>query len=60
MHALNYLFRQGSEHRYAYDYETLSAVIRSAGFGLCRKREFDPTLDEPRRRVGTLYVEAHP
>ena len=58
MHNLNFHFRQGSEHKYAYDYETLAAVLAKQGFTSVRRREFDPLLDTLARAVGTLYVEA--
>jgi len=32
MHALNYLFRRGVEHQYAYDYDTLQRMLERAGF----------------------------
>jgi hypothetical protein len=31
MHRLNYLFRQGRKHKYAYDEETLGQLFRTAG-----------------------------
>jgi predicted SAM-dependent methyltransferase len=59
LHQLNYHFRQGAEHKYAWDYETLNSVLAKAGFVRITRREFDPALDDPRRREGTLYVRAH-
>jgi predicted SAM-dependent methyltransferase len=32
MHRLNYVFRQGREHQYAWDYETLERVLAAVGF----------------------------
>ena len=58
MHSINYHFRQGSEHKWAYDYETLAKVLSQAGFSLVEKSEFDPALDSEHRRIGTLYVNA--
>ena len=58
MHNLNYHFRQGAEHKYAYDYETLAVVLEQAGFDSVAKRPFDPKLDTASRREGTLYVDA--
>ncbi len=58
MHNVNFTFRQGTEHVYAYDYETLALTIKQGGFTNCSRREFDPSLDLEKRRIGTLYVEA--
>jgi len=63
MEQINFLFRQNyrcdvHEHRYAYDFATLEALIRQAGFCEVRRRPFDPGLDSEDRRVGTLYVSA--
>lgn len=59
MHQLNYHFRQGDEHKYAYDFETLSKVLRRAGFKNINRRHFDSNRDTESRRIGTLYVDAH-
>jgi predicted SAM-dependent methyltransferase len=58
MHHINYHFRQGLEHKYAYDYETLANILRQAGFSKIEKSEFDPELDSKHRKIGTLYVNA--
>jgi len=58
MEHINYHFRQGREHRYAYDFETLKYVLEKAGFGQVRRRDFDPQLDSRDRELGTLYIEA--
>lgn len=58
MHSLNYHFRQGREHKYAYDFETLAQVLGEAGFVSVVRRPFDPSLDDERRERGTLYVDA--
>lgn len=58
MHQLNYHFRQGREHKYAYDFETLSRILETAGYGCIARRVFDPNLDSAPRRDGTLYVDA--
>jgi predicted SAM-dependent methyltransferase len=58
MHSMNFTFRQGDEHRYAWDAETLLKVLADVGFVDCRERPFDPDLDKEERRIGTLYVEA--
>lgn len=60
---INYLFRQqseqlGVEHKYAYDFETLSRRLVDRGFVKVRRRDFDPALDAEVRRTGTLYCDA--
>ena len=57
MEHINYHFRQGGEHRFAYDFETLKYVLEKAGFIQVRRRDFDPLLDSRDRELGTLYVE---
>ena len=58
MHQVNHAFRQWSEHKYMYDFETLSSVLIKAGFATAEHRNFDPKLDDPLREVGSLYVDA--
>ena len=60
---VNFLFRLNlvyyrHDHRYAYDYEKLAAVLMSVGFVGVRTREFDPATDTEARKWSTLYVEA--
>ena len=47
LHQLNYHFRQGTEHKYAWDFETLASVLAKAGFSNIERK--------PR---GSLYVRA--
>ncbi|HXX14852.1 MAG TPA: hypothetical protein VEJ47_08105 [Candidatus Eremiobacteraceae bacterium] len=54
MHNLNYHFRQGREHKYAYDFETLKQILESAGFISIARRSFVPALDSDARRVDSL------
>lgn len=58
MEHINYHFRQGREHRFAYDFETLKYVLEKTGFIEVRRRNFDHLLDSKDRELGTLYVEA--
>jgi len=61
MHSVNYFFRQDrqhGEHKYAYDFETLAAVLVDCGFVNIRRRDWDPALDLESRREGTLYADA--
>jgi predicted SAM-dependent methyltransferase len=58
MHFLNYVFRQGREHLYAYDEQTLIGIVRRAGFSDVGRSEFSRAVDSEHRRNDTLYVEA--
>jgi predicted SAM-dependent methyltransferase len=53
---VNFHFRQGTQHRMAYDYETLERTLHAAGFINVRRREFNPDTDAAHRQLGTLYV----
>ena len=55
---INYHFRQGTEHRYAYDFETAEKVLRAAGFVEIQERRFDASLDSKHREVGSLFMSA--
>ncbi len=58
MEHINDHFRQGGDHRFAYDEETAIKLLRELGFANPRKREFDPALDSEHRRIGSLFMEA--
>jgi SAM-dependent methyltransferase len=64
MQFMNAIFRQRTEHKYAYDAETLVLVIREAGFVDVVVQQFgvsiDPQMapDSNDRRTESLYVEA--
>ncbi len=58
MHHVNYLFRQGREHKYAYDAETLARVLEGAGFDRIERRAFDPAMDAPNHAIGSLCMTA--
>jgi len=53
---INYHFRQGEEHKYAWDEETLTRSLQRSGFVCIARRPFDATLDSESRRIGTLYM----
>jgi predicted SAM-dependent methyltransferase len=63
MQFMNAIFRQGSQHKYAYDEETLVFVLRQAGFADVLVQQFgvsiDPKMapDTNERRTESLYVE---
>ena len=67
MEHLNYHFRQQDDsrsdghfecHRYAYDEETLAKALRGAGFTRVERRSYDPRMDAPHRRIGSLFMLA--
>jgi len=58
MEHINYHFRQDTQHRFCYDFETLKYVLEKAGFGMIQRRAFDPLLDSAERESSTLYVNA--
>jgi predicted SAM-dependent methyltransferase len=55
---LNYHFRQGEQHKYAWDEETLTRSLQRSGFVNIARRPFDATLDSEPRKTGTLYMRA--
>lgn len=55
---INYHFRIGGNHKFAYDFETLSSHLSQVGFSNIIKSEFIPSIDSPKRASGTLYVTA--
>lgn len=63
MELINEVFRQGTQHRYAYDADTLVMEMRDAGFGRVIHQSFGISeaghlpLDSPLRRSESLYVE---
>jgi predicted SAM-dependent methyltransferase len=58
LHCVNYVFRQGREHKYAYDCETLARVLACSGFTDVRRRPFDPSLEAPNHQLGSLCMRA--
>jgi predicted SAM-dependent methyltransferase len=58
LHCVNYVFRQGREHKYAYDDETLARVLESAGFTNVHRRPFDPSRDAANHEIGSLCMLA--
>jgi hypothetical protein len=55
---IDYHFRQGTEHKYAWDCETLGRTLRRFGFAKASCRAFDPTFDSDSRKMGSLYMRA--
>ena len=67
MECVNHSFRQGDEHKFAYDFETLKRALEIAEFIEVKRRNFNPSLDSERSRYSldsdkskctTLYVDA--
>jgi predicted SAM-dependent methyltransferase len=64
MELINVIFRQGCEHKFAYDFDTLDFVLRRYGFTDVTRRDFGQSrlqelcLDTPIRASESLYVEA--
>jgi SAM-dependent methyltransferase len=63
MEVVNFHFRQSGQHRFSYDYETLSALLREYGFGDVNLRKFrssslsDLAIDSESRSAESLVVE---
>jgi predicted SAM-dependent methyltransferase len=64
MEVVNEMFRQGGEHFFAYDYETLELLLRESGFERISRSAYGESadarllLDLAYRQPGSLYVEA--
>jgi predicted SAM-dependent methyltransferase len=64
MEVLNEVFRQGIEHKFAYDYETLERLLLRCGFRKVERKEYGQSdldvlrIDQYKRAAESLYVEA--
>lgn len=64
MEVINAHFRQGGQHRFSYDYDTLSNLLSRCGFddvqecGFAQSRLVELAIDNPLRASESLYVEA--
>jgi len=64
MELVNFIFRQVCDHKFAYDAETLIALLRRCGFARVAQQAFGQSLmpeiclDQPMRASESLYVEA--
>ena len=56
MDIVNYVAYMDGHHKYMFDKESLVHVLSLAGFGSVHIREFDASLDLPKRRPGSIYV----
>jgi hypothetical protein len=63
MEVVNFHFRQSGQHRFSYDCETLTALLRECGFEAVNRREFrssslsDLEIDTEFRSAESLVVE---
>jgi predicted SAM-dependent methyltransferase len=55
---VNFLFRQGGQHHFIYDFETIQKLLLKAGFQQVVKSEYDSEKD-PTENMLSLHVEAY-
>lgn len=55
---INYHFRQGEQHKWAWDEETMRVALEAAGFTAVQRRAHDFETDSAERGPGTLYMRA--
>jgi predicted SAM-dependent methyltransferase len=64
VHYLNHVFRQGGEHKFGYDFEALSVLLKEAGFEKIYLKTFGESIneklenDQANHKLYSLYVEA--
>ena len=64
MELINFVFRQWSEHKFAYDFETLEFVLNQGGFTEVKRQEFGKSvmpefcLEKAGRASESFYIEA--
>ncbi|HUI30975.1 MAG TPA: methyltransferase domain-containing protein [Candidatus Acidoferrales bacterium] len=64
MELINFVFRQWGQHKFAYDFETLSFILKKHGFSSVQEQKFggsilpDICIDSPERKHESLYVDA--
>ena len=64
MEVINTHFRQGGQHRFSYDFETLNLLLQRSGFREIQERSYQVSrleelaIDAPWHRTESLYVEA--
>jgi predicted SAM-dependent methyltransferase len=58
MHIVNYVFRQGRQHKYAYDDQTLRLALERSGFVDVVRRPFDAAMDAANHEIGSLCMRA--
>lgn len=55
---VNYIFHMDDTHKYLNDRESIIRHLKDVGFEEARLREFDPSLDQEKRRLESIYAEA--
>lgn len=55
---VNYIAYMGGMHRYMFDQHNIKAILTSAGFSIVEKRNCDPSVDDERRGVDSMYIIA--
>lgn len=64
MELINHVFRQGQQHKFAYDFETMEFLLKQNGFTDVRKQAYGRSImtelciDREIRQTESLYVEA--
>jgi predicted SAM-dependent methyltransferase len=64
MDVVNHHFRQGLQHKWSYDYDSLERLLRDTGFREVVRSDYGESampelrIDSPHRRSESLYVEA--
>ena len=64
MEVINTHFRQGGQHRFSYDFETLRLLLQRSGFREIQERSYQDSrleelaIDAPWHQTESLYVEA--
>lgn len=56
MDIVNFIAYLNGEHRHMFDEENLVYMLEKSGFESVRIREFDPGIDMPERKLGSIYA----
>jgi len=64
MELINFVFRQGQQHKFAYDFETMEFLLKKTGFSGVKRCDYGTSqmpelcIDSRHRAPESLYVEA--
>jgi predicted SAM-dependent methyltransferase len=64
MELINFVFRQGQQHKFAYDFATMEFLLRKCGFTNIKRQDYGKSqmrelcIDNATRASESLYVEA--
>jgi len=58
MEQVQWWYRQNGHHKWMYDEESLTRILKRAGFVNVRKRFYSASMDSHVREIETLYMEA--